>query len=79
MVIVKEKTIHTADGHIGLLKRKDGATRPILGITRCASGGRPSLHVQGTVIDFVASPTELRMRGYTIVDGNQEVLRLWHS
>lgn len=77
MNAIKEKRI--SDGQIGLLRRPDGSTRVVLGIERQGPIiGHPCLHVQGTVIDFVASPSELRRRGYTVIEAIPEVMRLWN-
>lgn len=77
MNAIKEK--RTPDGHIGLLLRPDGSTHVVLGIeSRGPIIVRPCLHVQGAVIDFVASPSELRRRGYTVIEAIPEVMSLWN-
>lgn len=59
----------------GLVRRYDGTLLPILKTE--SVDGRVKLHIQGSVVDFWATPEELYMRGYRLLCAKPAIWNLW--
>ena len=59
----------------GIVRRHDGRLLPVLKTETVDS--LVSLHIQGAVVDFWATPEELYMRGYRLLCAKPAIWDLW--
>lgn len=68
--------VQLKDGKLaGLVRRHDGRLLPVLAIEE--RDDRLYLHIQGGMVDFWATPTELIARGYRLLCAKRVLWDLW--
>jgi hypothetical protein len=68
--------VQLQDGKLmGLVRRHDGRLLPVLAIEE--RDDRLYLHIEGGMVDFWATPTELIARGYRLLCAKRVLWDLW--
>ncbi|MBU2743601.1 hypothetical protein HF670_04050 [Acidithiobacillus thiooxidans] len=75
MQISKSINAHKLKQFAGIVRRHEGIILPILKIDMV--DGFTKLHIQGSVVDFWATPEELYFRGYWLLCAKPAIWDLW--